>query len=818
MAVPRENIASAFFDYATEHSRMNQDVLTQHLLEAGTYCRLKQSILGMDDIKTVRSALQTIIEGKAFKFKYGRNADRIREAVSLYYDFIKTWCKSKTAIDGIAVSSDEEHDQAVEYTPALLAEQYSTLSLQQDGLGFPLRGDDITAQIKEQPKPMSSSTTEWIISELMQRSLLYKDLRDKGGCLWIKCSRDIDTFISEGKRRGYSFYLNEEGCDAFPDQPVWWTTSKPTPQYQMSFKNLASKQEDIDIRLLRFESWLKEKKQLSDKTANIYRQALRAFTLAVEEKNLASSLLFSSGDVLSRALNSYLEQAQLGRSRASQYRCAVSCYIEFTEGKCTLSFPEKPKTKPTSKKHGEKTLVSPELAEKLIDVISTSFCSGIRPTSIIDSNKLKRLYTAKYDEAFPEDIDLPVVLPSLGIVTGNSVHVISCEQKRRIISCINGIFNQGYGVICYSELLETESELFTEARLDDVILLRSVLKKLMPEYSCKEKHIQKPGGTFEGDILRAFGGDRMLTDVQLKERLPYIDLQNIKCTLSRSDKFIWASVCTFVREDCIVLAKEDIAYIRNTVIPEMYEKGFVSLNHLHLQASCDLNPDVSFFAVRDVVFMRLLADEAVRKGVVATPKEKPASSYDIIKAFCLSQDEITLGELNAYEEEVTGGVHGIAYDCAVWHMIRVDAEKYVADSKLTFDIDAVDKAISLFVQNRMIPIKSISSFTSFPWMEGYSWNLYLVESFLRRFSKRFRIDGGPAATSYVGCVSQKQVEYPSYEDRLAVIVLQDRVELNEKAIGDYLTTNKYILRRSNTVKSVLGKAMKLREQRSADGV
>lgn len=133
-------------------------------------------------------------------------------------------------------------------------------------------------------------------------------------------------------------------------------------------------------------------------------------------------------------------------------------------------------------------------------------------------------------------------------------------------------------------------------------------------------------------------------------------------------------------------------------------------------------------------------------------------------------------------------------------------------------MDAIDNAIALFVQNRMISIKSISSFTSFPWVEGYSWNLYLVESFVRRFSKRFRIDGWPAATSYVGCISPKQAEYPSYEDRLAAIVFQDRVVLDEKSIGDYLTSNKFILRRTSVVKTILGKALKLQEQRSADSV
>ena len=95
----------------------------------------------------------------------------------------------------------------------------------------------------------------------------------------------------------------------------------------------------------------------------------------------------------------------------------------------------------------------------------------------------------------------------------------------------------------------------------------------------------------------------------------------------------------------------------------------------------------------------------------------------------------------------------------------------------------------------MIPITAITSFHSFPEVEGHSWNLYLVESFLRRFSLEYRIMGGPAQISYVGGIFPRSTSFAQYEDLLAAAVVQDAVPLNIEAIGQYLTGKKYILRR-----------------------
>ena len=152
-------------------------------------------------------------------------------------------------------------------------------------------------------------------------------------------------------------------------------------------------------------------------------------------------------------------------------------------------------------------------------------------------------------------------------------------------------------------------------------------------------------------------------------------------------------------------------------------------------------------------------------------------------------------------------------------MVRIDQDTFVSDNLISFDVAATDNAIALFVQDKLASLVQINSFTSFPDIQGYTWNLYLVESFLRRFSKRFKIDGGPAQTSYVGCISPINSTYASYEDKLAEAVVQDGISISESTVGGYLIDNKYILRRTQSqIKTICNKALKLQEQRSAQRV
>lgn len=467
----------------------------------------------------------------------------------------------------------------------------------------------------------------------------------------------------------------------------------------------------------------------------------------------------------------------------------------------------------------EKENVAINLRDRVLFIAAETFPNGIRPASIIDLNKLKRRYAGSFGEDIPESADIKAILQKSGVQNGDKVYVLADEQKQSLKNLIRGIYAEGHRVVYYSELQRLHGDLLESCHLFSAPLMKAVFCDLFPESICKAEWILADGEANDmEEVTRAFGEELVLDYQQIKARCPYLTLSAIKGVLSRSSRFVWSSAETFAQTDLIQLDPEEITKVQKDVIDQIQADGFYSLARLPLEESCTLNSRISASAVRDAMFLRYMAAQCSRNGLIATPKGVRATSSQLLEGWCKSQEQFTLAELEEYERELTGhhAVLGISAACRC--MVRVDHDNFVSDALIDFDVEAADRAIALFAENRIIPITAITSFTSFPDVPGYTWNLYLVESYLRRFSKRFTIDGGPAQMSFVGGICPASMEFESYEDRLAYAVIQDRVSLNEYSIGRYLTEQKYILRRSGTVRKVLSKALNLKDCGGDSGV
>lgn len=467
----------------------------------------------------------------------------------------------------------------------------------------------------------------------------------------------------------------------------------------------------------------------------------------------------------------------------------------------------------------ENTSLSTEIRKRILSFVPECFPHGIRPASIIDISKLKRAYQTRFGEGLPADIDMVSLLTSVGLKSGEKVYFLSEDQKKSIRSLITDIIRSGHRVIYYSELFSLHGELFEACHIYESPLMQTVLQSILPEhiYKAERMLVDQKANEIE-EITEVFGDDVILTYQQLKNRCPYLPMSVIKGALSRSDRFVWSSPETYAQVDLIELDQAEVSDIVNRILPLILEEGYFSLAQLPIEESCGLNPQVSSSAVRDAIYNRYMSNEFTRNGLIVKRPGIHLTTYQLMETWLKGLDQVTLTEVEDYERELTGHHAVLGIVAASSTMVRIDHDHYVSDASIQFNVDAVDHAISLFVGNRIIPITAITSYTSFPDVPGYSWNLYLVESFLRRFSKRFTIDGGPAQMSYVGGISSAERHFDSYEDRLAHAIIQDGVILTEEAIGRYLTDRKYILRRSETVRKTLDRARILNEQRGDPSV
>lgn len=229
------SIEDAFFTYAKDRTFFPPKMLTKYLKMATDYCHLKEPLLGMTDVKAVHRVQQKVAAGKLFRFRFGKDAQNIRNATQLYYNFVKSYQEGKElrSIQNVAPSEGLGTKQAssvAETTNTEPALAVPTELLDEIQMADPdeLTGvslDSIHKTIRNvsYSTPETASAEEWILTQLKVRGLTYQDKRTKDGCLWIVGGHELDSFIKECKDKGYVLTFKADGCRIYPERPVWWT-------------------------------------------------------------------------------------------------------------------------------------------------------------------------------------------------------------------------------------------------------------------------------------------------------------------------------------------------------------------------------------------------------------------------------------------------------------------------------------------------------------------------------------------------------------------------------------------------------------------
>jgi hypothetical protein len=465
----------------------------------------------------------------------------------------------------------------------------------------------------------------------------------------------------------------------------------------------------------------------------------------------------------------------------------------------------------------EDSLRSHEAAQATImEILEKHFPNGIRPNSIIDANKLKNHFL----EATGKNIlavisDISSVLEAIGIRHGDKLYAVSASRKQKLAELLEQLLSKDNRLFYYDELYDAHMDFFQNMCIFSSEQLRTILLKIIPSlwydtsYCMTNRTI-----TVKSEILRCYETNVSLSYDQLKEKLHYIPITSIRQVLAQNGDFIWVrtgiythiSKIEFDRAECF----ETCAKIKNRIA----DHGFVTLASIYMQASAELNPELSEIAIKNGLFQMYLADHYEKRGNIVTLKGTALNSVAVFEDFCRSHASLTLKELLDYEKEINGSVHSQSLFVAYDNMIRINRETFVADSEIQFDIEATDDALARFVHSEVIPLRAVTTFTSFPYIDGYPWNWFLLESYCRRFSKQFKYQCLSVNSRNVGAIFKKSAIFQDYIDVMSAAVAMSSVELNEKTVGGFLFENKYVAQRTVAVRKVTERARLLRERRT----
>jgi hypothetical protein len=260
--------------------------------------------------------------------------------------------------------------------------------------------------------------------------------------------------------------------------------------------------------------------------------------------------------------------------------------------------------------------------------------------------------------------------------------------------------------------------------------------------------------------------------------------------LAQNGEFIWNAADVYTHVGKIDITAEERVAIAEYVRAACRTNGYASLNDISLDEVVDHNYELSMTAIHNAVFYICLANGFTQNGKIITHKGDTLNALTIMKEYCRGLDKCSLQDLLDFEQELTGEVHRwTPMEAGNTVMVRTDRDSYVAEKHVHFDVAAIDDVIDLFVKGEYLPLRQFTTFAAFPHC-GQAWNLFLLESYCRRFSKRFRFDVLSVNSKNAGAIVRKESQL-SYEDILVDAVAKSGITLEKNVILDYLVENGY---------------------------
>ena len=455
--------------------------------------------------------------------------------------------------------------------------------------------------------------------------------------------------------------------------------------------------------------------------------------------------------------------------------------------------------------------------EKLENLLSSRFTNGFRLNSPIEIMRFRSLLAPELGSDIKlSDEDLRAHVCVCGTVFDGKVYVVSSYTEERIKKSVEEYFQSGAQAIFFAEFYAKNEHWLLESSVVSVEMLINILRKLFREYSFTQTYFgiikESVPAVLESEILRVWGDDLLLNYSELAERLAYVPIERIKFALARNGDFIWNSNETFTYISKIKISDEQRASIRDFVMQKCNVHEYVSITQLPLTEISEKNYELSLAAIQGAVYRICLSENFDRKGKIIARKGDVIDVMSIMKAYCRSVDRCTLEGLCNLQEELFEETHPkVPLYAASEVLVRINKEEYVADKYVNFHIEAIDDIIDSLLAGDYITLKSFTAFGAFPYC-GQAWNLFLLESYCRRFSRKFRFDTPAVNSSNDGAIIRKSCTL-QYIEIMSDAVANSDVALESIAVGKFLYESGYTSRSINSkTAEILAKARNLRER------
>lgn len=451
--------------------------------------------------------------------------------------------------------------------------------------------------------------------------------------------------------------------------------------------------------------------------------------------------------------------------------------------------------------------------QRVKHIVSSRFKSGYRISSNIDFERFMIFFESEYGYKFTGGADnLDLYLKSVAVIFDDRAYIYDDSVVDSVYAYLEQMDSPCIYIDTFFENFSGELYSFGIFSID---ILKAFIDKNYDDIFCKWDYVYLKPDITPSDLIRnVFYEQETWSFDDLFNRLPCLKQDTIRQTMNRAEYYrIDTGVYTHI--DSIELPDSEGEKVILFIKERLKVKDYVIASELDLSCFESLNSHCPFSAIRDAVFNKFLSKRYSKSGQVITRIDEKLRVLDILEQYCREIETVSFEELNSFEAtfDPDGRTHSTCLIAAHNVMVRVSSDLFVEESKVSFDVNRIDEVIDLYCNGDFMPLKNVVDFSLFPYA-GYPWNLFLLESYVRKFSRMFKYDVRAVNSINIGAIVRKSFTYGEYDDILAIVLAKSSLFLNDKkAVDDFLFNNGYIGRRNfgKIEGKILANAKKLRE-------
>ncbi|MHB1154711.1 MAG: hypothetical protein ACYCWE_02840 [Eubacteriales bacterium] len=504
---------------------------------------------------------------------------------------------------------------------------------------------------------------------------------------------------------------------------------------------------------------------------------------------------------------------QVNSSTSGMFSAGMSCYLRYLEhlendnSQNVTSVEETEDRKLVTDNFSitiaNSTSIDKETTAAITLVLEKKFSNGFRYSNGIEISRLRRLINEQLGkEATLNDDEIIKYVMAQGTEYAGKIYIISKDTKEHIHRLVEDYFRHGAAAIFYAEFYAKHESWLLESSIVSEEMLTDTLRVNFRRFYFTQTYFGKTNDSIynvlHNEILRVWGNEILLTYEALAERLTYIPLFRIEQHLGQNNDFIWNTKGEFTHVSKIDIAEYEKREIANYIESEIRIHGYASISDVSFNEIMVRNYMLSITAIHNAVYFICLADTYAKNGKIITRKNENINALHITKEYCKTLDRCTLDDLLDFERDLTGECHRwIPMQAGYDVLVRIDENTFVAERYIHFDTPLIDTAIEYFLYGgEYIPLQSVTTFVMFPHC-GQAWNLFLLESYCRRFSEDFRFECLSVNSKNTGVIIRKKSRL-SYSEIMADAVAKSDIPLVTQPVLNYLVENGFISTRRYT--------------------